>query len=100
MHRRIKRPHAGQERFFLTLFLILLVLSVLRIIDLLPPADTGLRPVFSVTTPEATIMPEDGVRALEPAQPSEPLRVTCAEATAVSQSLDLRGEAPKILIYQ
>ena len=99
MHRRIKRPHAGQERFFLTLFLILLVLSVLRIIDLLPPADTGLRPVFSVATPEATIMPEDGVRALEPAQPSEPLRVTCAEATAVSQSLDLRGEAPKILIY-
>ena len=97
MHRRKKRPHARQEGFFRLLFLLLLILSVLRIIDLLPPSHGPLQPSFAPTAPLPTATMEDSTEST-PSDP-EPFRISSAETSILSRGLDLRGEAPKILIY-
>ena len=93
MHRKIKRPHAAEEGFIRLLFLLLLLLSVLRIIDLLPSADAGLLPAFSDTAPA----PVETELISTPSPMHSP---TCEAQTAVlSRGVELRGTDPKILIY-
>lgn len=92
-HRRGGRPHARQEGFFLFLFVLLLFLSILRVIDLLPPKETA--PAFAPSAPDPVV--EMGSTAL----PLYPIPISACEAgiSILSRGLDLRGRDPKILIY-
>ena len=91
--RNTQRSHAGEESFFRLLFLLLLFLSVIRVIDLLPPADKVMQPAFSTSTPVPTEEPEEHSEA------SLPLAVRGIGTAVLSRGLDLRGKEPKILIY-
>lgn len=94
-HRRKPRPHGREEAFFRLLFLVLLVLSALRVIDLLPSAEPFVQPAFSGATaaPAASPAEEDTKKRLQPLSVSE------AVAIPISRGLDLRGPEPRILIY-
>ena len=92
-HPRTKSPRVAKEGFFRLLFLLLLALSVLRVIDLLPPPDAKARPAVANTTPFPT---EEGPQ-LTPSP--EPLSVSDGETRILSRGLDLRGKEPRILIY-
>ena len=91
--RRNRRDPVREDGFFRLLFLLLLFLSVLRVIDLLPTREGALQPAFSQTDPAST--PE----ALRLVPSPEPLSVSEVETALRARALDLRGQAPRILIY-
>ena len=90
---RNRRYPVGEESLFRLLFLLLLFLSVLRVIDLLPPREGALQPAFSHADPAP------GPDALPLVPSPEPLSVSEVETALRTRALDLRGQAPKILIY-
>ena len=94
LHRRNIRPHAAQEGFFRLVFLVLLFLSVLRVIDLLPASEDAVRPAFSAVTSDPA---EDAILPLCPQ--SAPLSIGAVETSCLHHALNLRGQAPRILIY-
>ena len=87
--RKIQRAHAGTESFIRLLFALLLFLSVLRVIDLLPPKEPVAVPAMAPLTPEPPTTEEKDA----------PLSIEDAETAILSRGLDLRGQDPKILIY-
>lgn len=95
-HRRSTKTPARSESFFQLLFFLLLFLTVLRVIDLLPAANADAEPAFSHGTPLPTSVPEENE---EPMQTEAPLSISQVETAHLSHGLDLRGKAPKILIY-
>ena len=88
-HRKNKKPRAARESFFLFLFLLLLYLSALRVIDLLPASGAEATTVFSPVSESPPTLP------LYPM----PILIQSTATTIRSKGLDLRGSAPKILIY-
>ena len=92
-HRKIQRSLAAEESFFRILFLILLFLSVVRIIDLLPPREGLLQPVFAPATP----VPSEGPSETD--EVSTSLAVYHIGTSIRHRALDLRGPEPKVLIY-
>ncbi len=92
-HRSMKRPCVGKESHIRLLFLLLLFLSVLRVIDLLPPAEGAVQPAFSPVTPSPS------ARTTQQTPSPSPLAVTQVETASHTRGLDLRGQAPRILIY-
>ena len=92
--RRYARSFALQEAFFQLFFLLLLFLSVLRAVDLLPTADGPVEPAFIATVPD-----EAEGAALPLCPKAVFLSIEDVETNILSQGLDLRGTAPKILIY-
>ncbi len=95
-HRRSTKTPARSESFFQLLFFLLLFLTVLRVIDLLPAANADAEPAFSHGTPLPTSVPEENE---EPMQTEAPFSISQVETAHLSHGLDLRGKAPKILIY-
>ena len=95
-HRRIRRANAREEGFFRLLFLALMFLSIVRVIDLLPPLAAETMPAFSVASP----MPSEEPKATEdPASSPQPLFVSEIGTAVIPKGIDLRGSEPKILIY-
>ena len=96
--RKTRIPHSAAESFFQLLFFLLLVLSVLRLIDLLPAANSDVQPAFSSSTPTPT--EEARGRAALPLLPKPvALSINGAKISITSRALDLRGSEPRILIY-
>ncbi len=85
--------YAAKETFFRALFLLLLFLSVIRVIDLIPPADDMAQPAFSVSTPAPV---EESMVQGEASHPVFPCDI---ETLHLCHGLDMRGQEPKILIY-
>ena len=85
-YRRSTIAPARSDSFIQLIFFLLLFLTVLRVIDLLPAANADAKPAFSRGTPL-------------PAPASDNTEEPVAEPAHLSHGLDLRGEAPKILIY-
>ncbi len=99
MHRRKTRSCPAAEALFRLLFHVLLIWSVLRVIDLLPPRTNDLQPTFSNAAPTYYAPSATGEKRTEgPAKP-EPLAVWGAHAAVLSRGMDLRGKEPRILIY-
>ena len=95
-HRRIRRANSMEEGFFRLLFFALLFLSIVRVIDLLPPNEGQVRPAFSIATP----IPTEEPKATEaPASSPQPLMVSEIGNRRFTKRIDFRGEEPKILIY-
>ncbi len=88
-HRVIRNTRTGKERLIRLLFILLLFLSVLRVIDLLPDAESSAAAVFSDSTPMSLIQTEEKTS----------LSVEDVDTELFSQSLEFRGQDPKILIY-
>ena len=87
--RKIQRAHAGTESFIRLLFALLLFLSVLRVIDLLPPKEPVAVPAMAPLTPAPPTTEERDTH----------LSIEDAKTAILSRGLDLRGQDPKILIY-
>ncbi len=99
MHRKTGKPRAREDSFFRWLFLLLLFLSVLRLIDLLPPKDAAVQPAFENAAPA----PSHGAERSweQTGQLFVPRKVSGVdiETAILSRGLDLRGDEPRILIY-
>ena len=87
--RKNQRTHAGKEGFIRLLFALLLFLSVLRVIDLLPPKEPVAVPAMAPLTPAPPTTEERDTH----------LSIEDAKTAILSRGLDLRGQDPKILIY-
>ena len=99
-HRRSKKAPPHSESFIQLIFFLLLFLTVLRVIDLLPAANSDAEPAFSHSTPLPVPASNDTEEpAEEPVRENAPAAISQIEMTHLSHGLDLRGEAPKILIY-
>ena len=99
-HRRSKKAPPHSESFIQLIFFLLLFLTVLRVIDLLPAANADAEPAFSHSTPLPVPASNDTEEpAEEPVRENAPAAISQIEMTHLSHGLDLRGEAPKILIY-
>ena len=99
-HRRSTIAPARSDSFIQLIFFLLLFLTVLRVIDLLPAANADAKPAFSRGTPlpaPASDNTEEPVA--EPVWTEAPLSISQIETAHLSHGLDLRGKAPKILIY-
>ena len=67
--RKNQRTHAGKEGFIRLLFALLLFLSVLRVIDLLPPKEPVAVPTMAPLTPAPTTTEEkDASLSIEDAE--------------------------------
>ena len=89
-HRTIPESRVWEESIIRLLFTLLLFLSILRVIDMLPDANSAAIPAFSETAPAQTV-PMDEM--------DTPTPIEDVDIELFSQGLDLRGQDPKILIY-
>lgn len=89
-HRMNPKTCVWEESIIRFLFALLLFLSMLRVIDMLPDANSAGIPAYSAATPASTI-PMDEM--------DTPTPIEDVDIELFSQGLDLRGQAPKILIY-
>ena len=89
-HRTIPESRVWEESIIRLLFTLLLFLSILRVIDMLPDANSAAIPAFSETAPAQTV-PMDEM--------DTPTPIEDVDIELFSQRLDLRGQDPKILIY-
>ena len=91
MHHRKAEHSKGSKHIFWLVFLLLAYLSVVRVIDLLPSAESERRPVVAGS---------QAGQAGETITSDEYILPKCwAETAVVSRGLDLRGSKPRILIY-
>lgn len=96
MHHRRSAVNKGRENLFWLLFLLLAYLSVIRIIELLPPSTPSAQPVMAPSQAEQgkATSNDEGNLAPERALPA------CETGIQVTKrGLDLRGREPRILIY-
>lgn len=94
LHRKSQRTPAAREGFIRLIFFLLLILSLFRAIDLLPAADA--QPVLSNAAPT----PAAGAAApLDLCPHFAYLSIDRVDTAPAARGLDLRGEAPRILIY-
>ena len=99
-YRRSTIAPARSDSFIQLIFFLLLFLTVLRVIDLLPAANADAEPAFSPGTPLPAPASDDTEEPVaEPVRKEAPLSISQIETAHLSHGLDLRGKAPKILIY-
>ena len=89
-HRMNPKTCVWEESIIRFLFALLLFLSMLRVIDMLPDANSAAIPAFSETAPAQTV-PMDEI--------DTPTPIEDVDIELFSRGLDLRGQDPKILIY-
>jgi stage II sporulation protein P len=99
MRRRNKRVQVRQGNLFRILFLVLLLLSIVRAVDLLLPEGISLQSVFSHAGPVFDHTKNEQTGSLEPRIQPGPLRIRHIDAHALTRGIDFRGKEPRILIY-